>query len=85
MSRDVSPDPDRAADQEPSTVAPTVAPVQPGPKRRRRATGGTVSPSVPVVPDAPARSPDDQDTGWGERVSDDDADDRLRREVPPHW
>lgn len=55
------------------------------PRRHRRAVGGTVGGSEPVVPDVPTRSPDDQDTGWGEPPADDDADERLRREVPPHW
>ncbi|NLE70843.1 MAG: hypothetical protein GX609_01935 [Actinomycetales bacterium] len=34
----------------------------------------------PVLP----RSPDESDVGWGERPDSDD-DERLRREVPPHW
>ena len=37
------------------------------------------TPSEPVLP----RSPDESDSGWGEPDSDDD--ERLRREVPPHW
>lgn len=40
---------------------------------RRRRTGD------PVLP----RSPDESDVGWGEQDGDDD--ERLRREVPPHW
>jgi hypothetical protein len=36
-------------------------------------------PSAPVLP----RSADDTDAGWGERPHDDD--ERLRRDVPPHW
>lgn len=64
------------------TVAPTGEPRRV--RRHRRATGGTARPAEPVVPADPARSPDDQDTGWGERPAGDD-DDRLRREVPPHW
>jgi hypothetical protein len=34
----------------------------------------------PVLP----RSPDDSDVGWGGRADGDD-DERLLREVPPHW
>ena len=34
---------------------------------------------APVLP----RSPDESDVGWGEPVPDDE--ERLRREVPPHW
>ena len=30
------------------------------------------------------RSADDTDTGWGERPTEDD-DERLLRDVPPHW
>lgn len=66
----------------------TRAPVRRGP---RRATGGTPAP-VPAV-DAPAptasstsgdRAPDDTDVGWGEPRGGDD-DERILREVPPHW
>ena len=35
-----------------------------------------------VLPD---QTSDDTDRGWGEPPEDDDPDDRLRREVPPHW
>jgi hypothetical protein len=35
----------------------------------------------PLIPD---RSADDSDTGWGER-GEDSNDDRLLRDVPPHW
>ena len=39
------------------------------------------APSVePVLPD----SPDDSDVGWGARPDPDD-DERLLRDVPPHW
>jgi hypothetical protein len=36
---------------------------------------------APLIPD---RSADDTDTGWGDRDSDSN-DDRLLRDVPPHW
>ncbi|MCR6493711.1 hypothetical protein [Cellulomonas sp. P24] len=35
---------------------------------------------APVIPD---RSADDSDLGWGDGP--DSNDDRLRRDVPPHW
>lgn len=52
------------------------------------ATTGKVAPSVqprvvddrPLVPD---RSADDSDTGWGDGY--DSNDERLLRDVPPHW
>ena len=40
----------------------------------------TTTPDVPLIP---TRSADDSDTGWGERVESND--DRLLRDVPPHW
>lgn len=33
--------------------------------------------------DAPARAGEDTDRAWGD--SSDDNDDRLKRDVPPHW
>lgn len=39
---------------------------------------------VPDAPLIPTRSDDDSDAGWGERT-DDANDDRLLRDVPPHW
>jgi hypothetical protein len=39
---------------------------------------------APDAPLIPTRSSDDSDTGWGERP-DDANDDRLLRDVPPHW
>jgi len=36
-----------------------------------------------VEPLIPERSADDSDAGWHE--SSDSNDDRLRRDVPPHW
>ncbi len=44
------------------------------------------APRRPVIDDAPLipdRSADDSDTGWGD--GSDSNDDRLRRDVPPHW
>lgn len=41
----------------------------------------------PVVDDAPlipSRSADDSDSGWGDERTDSN-DDRLLRDVPPHW
>ena len=43
------------------------------------------APGVPDEPVLPDRGVDDTDQGWGEPPEDDDPDDRLRREVPPHW
>jgi hypothetical protein len=36
---------------------------------------------APLIPD---RSADDSDTGWGDDRGDSN-DDRLLRDVPPHW
>jgi hypothetical protein len=36
----------------------------------------------PVLPE---QSRDDTDLGWGERASQDDDDERLLRDRPPHW
>jgi hypothetical protein len=36
---------------------------------------------APLIPN---RSADDSDTGWGDRDADSN-DDRLLRDVPPHW
>ncbi len=59
---------------EPSTAGPSDR----GPRRHRRA--------VRPGREAPVLSPtsDDADLGWGDAPVPDD-DDRLRREVPPHW
>ena len=32
-----------------------------------------------------ARSADDGDVGWHEKAGDSTNDERLRRDVPPHW
>lgn len=37
-------------------------------------------PAEPLLP----RSSDESDVGWGGRPDEDD-DERMRREVPPHW
>nr|WP_195969340.1 hypothetical protein [Cellulomonas hominis] len=46
----------------------------------------TDRPRRPVddAPVIPSRSADDSDTGWGDERADSN-DDRLRRDVPPHW
>ncbi|WP_263117803.1 hypothetical protein [Cellulomonas sp. RIT-PI-Y] len=56
-------------------------PPQPAPRRHRRVVrrGGE-----DLGPDTPRRSADDSDTGWGDRPSESN-DDRLIRDVPPHW
>lgn len=48
-----------------------------GTARRRR---HAVPDDAPVIPN---RSADDSDLGWGDGP--DSNDDRLRRDVPPHW
>lgn len=68
---------------------------QPAPRRRRhrRATGGVPAPAgeTPSRPDAaepllPTRGADDEDTGWGETPGGAGGnDERLLRDVPPHW
>jgi hypothetical protein len=47
---------------------------------------GTDRPRPPVddAPLIPDRSADDSDTGWGDERSESN-DDRLLRDVPPHW
>lgn len=62
------------------TVVPA-APATPAPS--------TVAPTAqpPALDDdraLPVRSLDDGDVGWGESAADSN-DDRLRRDVPPHW
>jgi hypothetical protein len=41
-------------------------------------------PPVDDAPLIPGRSADDSDTGWGEDRPESN-DDRLLRDVPPHW
>ncbi len=62
--------PSAGSDDATSSDAPPAAQV-----RRRRATD-----DAPVIPE---RSADDSDLGWGDGP--DSNDDRLRRDVPPHW
>ncbi len=62
-----------AANGEPAQRPATPAAPQPGPRR-------PVIDDAPLIPD---RSADDSDTGWGD--GSDSNDDRLRRDVPPHW
>ncbi|MFI2753309.1 hypothetical protein ACGIF2_07725 [Cellulomonas sp. P22] len=69
--------------------APTSPGPGPGPEpaARREPRVVVVPPRRAVVGDdsplVPGRSADDSDTGWGERT--DSNDDRLLRDVPPHW
>ena len=70
-------------DEEPrdSEVPPTGrAPVPAGRRRPRRATGGT-APDATEVPTEWARSADDVEGREGDRGNDE----RLLRDVPPHW
>lgn len=57
----------------------TTPPTEPRP-------GATPPERRPVddTPLIPSRSADDSDTGWGDDRSDSN-DDRLLRDVPPHW
>lgn len=54
-------------------------------RRHRRAIGGVPASPAPPAVEGPVlpRSPDDEDTGWGEPPSGND--ERLLRDVPPHW
>ncbi len=54
------------------------------PNGDRPATDGAARRPVDDAPLIPDRSADDSDTGWGESGSDSN-DDRLLRDVPPHW
>ncbi len=51
-----------------------------GGARPRSADQRSDAAEPPVLPD---RAADDADTGWGDRVEDDD--DRWQAERPPHW
>lgn len=57
------------------TTRPDTAPDQPA------STGPWDSDGKPVLP---AQSQEDTDVGWGEQTEQDD-DERLSRERPPHW
>jgi len=52
-----------------------------GRRTRRRA----VRPGVGGEPVIPSRSADDSDVGWHEGAGEATNDERLRRDVPPHW
>ncbi len=73
MTPHPSPEPAPAA---PGTPAPAPTVRRP---RRRAVRPGAGDPDPSVV----QRAPDDLDVGW--QPSDDTNDDRLRRDVPPHW
>ena len=66
---------------EQATDQPTEETAAPAPDEQRPAGAAGVA-DEPILPD---RGADDTDNGWGEPPEDDDPDDRLRREVPPHW
>ena len=48
---------------------------------RRAVRPGAGEPDPPVD----LRSADDSDVGWQQAVTEDSDDERLRRDVPPHW
>ena len=50
-------------------------------RRHRRVVRQGGEDAAPVTP---RRSVDDSDTGWGDRPQESN-DDRLLRDVPPHW
>jgi len=58
----------------------------PGRPRARRKGRRVVRPGVGGDPVVPGPSSDDSDVGWHEGSGANDSnDDRLRRDVPPHW
>ena len=59
------------------------APSEQGAGVRRRKGRRVVRPGAGGDPVIPARSADDSDLGWHEGA--DTNDERLRRDVPPHW
>jgi hypothetical protein len=61
------------SDGAPSEDAASASPVTRVPRHR-------APDDAPVIPE---RSADDSDLGWGDGP--DSNDDRLRRDVPPHW
>lgn len=85
VTSETSPDPQRREQQRPDRARPDAQSTDPQPADPRP-TGQATAPrrAVPDVPLIPTRSADDSDTGWGERA-DDANDDRLLRDVPPHW
>lgn len=80
---DPAPDPGRGPDTagEPADAA---GGAKASPSRRRRKRQRVVRPGVGDEPVIPGRSADDTDVGWHEGA-DDSNDERLRRDVPPHW
>jgi len=57
-----------------------------GRSRARRKGRRVVRPGVGGEPVVPGPSSDDSDIGWHEGSGANDSnDDRLRRDVPPHW
>ncbi len=67
---------ERPIDDDPQDT-PTPPRTAPSPATRVKSS---VVDDHPLVPD---RSADDSDTGWGDGY--DSNDDRLLRDVPPHW
>ncbi|OIQ88951.1 hypothetical protein GALL_291820 [mine drainage metagenome] len=67
----------RASTDGTSAVGPEGGTAAPPAARRPR---HRVPDDAPVIPE---RSADDSDLGWGDGP--DSNDDRLRRDVPPHW
>ena len=70
------------------TLAGSVDPsgTVPGRARARRKGRRVVRPGVGGDPVVPGPSSDDSDVGWHEGSGANDSnDDRLRRDVPPHW
>lgn len=57
------------------------SPQSPAPRRHRRVVRRGGEDQEPVTP---RRSADDSDTGWGDRPTESN-DERLLRDVPPHW
>ena len=66
------------------SVLRTVVPAAPAAPAPRTAAPSPQAAAADDDPALPVRSLDDGDVGWGERVPDSN-DDRLRRDVPPHW
>jgi len=58
-------------------------------RRSRRATRPGTPGSDPTPQrfprDAPVRAKEDTDDAWGGRPAGDSNDERLKRDVPPHW
>ena len=61
-------------------------PVRRGPRRAQLPAVPGTDPTPQAVPqraDAPMRAGEDTDRAWGD--TSDSNDDRLKRDVPPHW